>query len=64
MLAYRESGDLAKKLIDQTLERHNIFAGTLTVHADRGAPMTSKAVAFFLAETRSDQDPQPALCLQ
>jgi putative transposase len=50
MLAYRESGDLAKKLIEQTLERHNIFAGTLTVHADRGAPMTSKAVALFLAE--------------
>jgi putative transposase len=50
MLAYRESGELAKKLIEQTLERHNIFAGTLTVHADRGAPMTSKAVAFFLAE--------------
>jgi putative transposase len=50
MLGYRESGELAKKLIEQTLERHNIFAGTLTVHADRGAPMTSKAVAFFLAE--------------
>jgi putative transposase len=50
MLAYRESGELAKKLIEQTLERHNIFPGTLTVHADRGAPMTSKAVAFLLAE--------------
>lgn len=50
MLAYRESGELAKKLIEQTLERHNICPGTLTVHADRGAPMTSKAVAFLLAE--------------
>ena len=50
MLAYRESAELAKKLIEQTLERHNIFPGTLTVHADRGAPMTSKAVAFLLAE--------------
>lgn len=50
MLAYRESAELAKKLIEQTLERHNIGPGTLTVHADRGAPMTSKAVAFFLAE--------------
>ena len=50
MLAYRESGELAKKLIEQTIERYNIFPGTLTVHADRGAPMRSKVVAFFLAE--------------
>jgi putative transposase len=50
MLAYRESGELAKKLIEQTLQRHNIFPGSLTVHADRGAPMMSKAVTFFLAE--------------
>ena len=49
MLAYRESAELAKKLIEQTVERHAICPGTLTVHADRGAPMTSKAVAFFLA---------------
>ncbi len=50
MLAYRESAELAKKLIEQTLERHNICPGTLTVHADRGVPMTSKAVVFLLAE--------------
>ena len=49
MLAYRESAELAKKLIEQTIERHNIEPGCLTVHADRGAPMTSKAVAFLLA---------------
>jgi len=50
MLAYRESAELAKKLIEQTIERHNICPGTLTMHADRGAPMRSKVVAFFLAE--------------
>ena len=49
MLAYRESAEFAKKLIEQTVERHNIEPGWLTVHADRGAPMTSKAVAFLLA---------------
>ena len=49
MLAYRESAELAKKLIEQTIERHTIGPGTLTVHADRGAPMRSKVVAFFLA---------------
>ena len=50
MLAYRESAELAKKLIEQTLQRHDIEPGSLTVHADRGAPMTSKVVAFLLAE--------------
>lgn len=50
MLAYRESAEWATKLIEQTVERHNIEPGTLTVHADRGAPMTSKAVAFLLGE--------------
>jgi putative transposase len=50
MLAYRESAELAKTLLEQTIERHNICPGTLTVHADRGAPMRSKVVAFFLAE--------------
>lgn len=50
MLAYRESAQLGKKLIEQTVERHNICPGTLTVHADRGAAMTSKVVAFLLAE--------------
>src|SRR4029077_20039198 len=49
-LGYRESAELAKKLIEQTIERHNICPGTLTVHADRGTPMRSKVVAFFLAE--------------
>lgn len=49
MLAYRESAELAKKLIKQTVERHAIAPGTLTVHADRGASMTSNPVAFLLA---------------
>jgi len=48
-LAYRESAELAKKLIEQTVERQAITPGTLTVHADRGAPMRSQVVAFFLA---------------
>ena len=49
MLAYRESAELAKRLIEQTIERHNIEPGTLTLHADRGAAMTSKPVSFLLA---------------
>jgi putative transposase len=49
MLAYRESAELAKTLIEQTIARHNIEPGTLTVHADRGPSMTSNPVALLLA---------------
>jgi putative transposase len=50
MLAYRESAELGKRLIEQTIERQNLCPGTLTVHADRGPAMKSKVVALFLAE--------------
>jgi putative transposase len=50
MVAYRESAELAMRLIKQTLERQRIEPGTLTLHADRGSSMTSKPVAFLLAE--------------
>ncbi len=50
MVTYRESAQLAKRLIEQTLERQGIEPGKLTLHADRGSSMTSKPVAFLLAE--------------
>jgi len=50
MVAYRESAQLAKRLIEQILERQGIEPGELTLHADRGSSMTSKPVAFLLAE--------------
>ncbi len=50
MVAYRESAVLAQRLIEQTLERQQIEPGKLTLHADRGSAMTSKPVAFLLAE--------------
>jgi putative transposase len=49
MLAYRESAQLGKKLIEQTIERQNLDPKTLTVHADRGPAMKSQVLAFFLA---------------
>ena len=49
MLAYRESAELAKRLIEQTIEREKIEPESLTLHADRGASMTSQPVAFLLA---------------
>mgnify|MGYP001160517363 FL=1 len=50
MLAYRESAELAKRLIEQTIEREKIARGRLTLHADRGPSMTSQPVAFLLAQ--------------
>ena len=46
----RESGELAKDLIGQALTQQKVAKGTLTVHADRGSSMTSKPVAFLLAD--------------
>jgi putative transposase len=46
----RESGQVAKELIAQVCEQQQITPGTLTVHADRGSSMTSKPVAFLLAD--------------
>ena len=47
---YRESGDIAKQLITQALEQQAIPRDQLTIHADRGSSMTSKPVAFLLAD--------------
>jgi putative transposase len=50
MIAYRESADLAKRLIEHTCLNQNIAPGQLTVHADRGSSMKSKPVALLLAD--------------
>jgi putative transposase len=46
----RERSEVAKDLIAQTVAQQQIQPGTLTVHADRGSSMTSKPVAFLLAD--------------
>jgi putative transposase len=48
LLALRESGTLADRLIAETVAKEAITSG-LTIHADRGSSMTSKPVAFLLA---------------
>jgi putative transposase len=50
MLAARESAVLAEKLIADTCAKQGISRGQLTIHADRGSSMTSKPVAFLLAD--------------
>jgi len=47
---YRESAAVARQLIAQAIVQHQIPSGQLTVHADRGSSMTSKPVAFLLAD--------------
>ena len=50
MVAHRESATLARKLIEETCIKEGICQDQLTVHADRGTAMRSKAVAFLLAD--------------
>lgn len=50
MIAEVESADLAQRLIAETCRKWAIQPDTLTIHADRGAPMTSKAVAQLLED--------------
>jgi putative transposase len=47
---HRENAQLAKALIAQACEQQQIARDQLTVHADRGPAMTSKPVAFLLAD--------------
>lgn len=50
MVADRENQELAAELIDRAIARENVEPGTLTIHADRGAAMTSKSVAVLLSD--------------
>lgn len=50
LIAERESAELAEQLIAESVSRHDIAPGTLTLHADRGASMRSKPVAALLVD--------------
>jgi putative transposase len=50
MIAECESATLAEELIAETCARQGIQPDQLTIHADRGSSMTSKSVAFLLAD--------------
>jgi putative transposase len=50
LVAPRESEALAVALIEQTCIKQQIRRDELIVHADRGSSMTSKSVAFLLAD--------------
>lgn len=50
MVARTESAALARQLLHETCEKQGILPGALTIHQDRGAPMTSKTVAQLYAD--------------
>jgi len=50
MVAHREGAELAKQFIEETITKHQVPAGQLTVHADRSKVMRSEPVAFLLAD--------------
>jgi putative transposase len=50
MLARAERAQLAERLLADTAAKQGISRGQLTIHADRGSPMTAKPMAFLLAD--------------
>jgi putative transposase len=58
MVAHAEQAVLAERQLAATCAKQMI-PGTLTVHADRGSSMTSKPVAFLVADLGSRR-PTPA----
>jgi putative transposase len=50
LVADREQATLAEQLLAETATKQGIAPGQLTLNADRGASMTSKPVAFLLAD--------------
>ncbi len=61
MVANRENSALASRLIQQSCLKYGVQPEVLTLHSDRGAPMTSQCTAQLLADlgvTRSLSRPQ------
>ena len=50
MVAERETAGLAGHLIGETCLRHGVRPQVLTLHSDRGSPMTAKCTAQLLAD--------------
>jgi putative transposase len=50
LIADRESSELARELLSQTIKNQKADPLKLTIHADRGSSMKSKPVAFLLSD--------------
>jgi putative transposase len=61
MIAEAESEDLASQFLEETVTKHGVDKGQLTIHSDRGAIQTAKTVAVLLADlgvTKSHSRPK------
>jgi len=50
MVAEKENANLASRLIAESCSKHAVRPEILTLHSDRGAPMTAKCTAQLLAD--------------
>ena len=55
LLARSESAFLATRLIERAIRTHGVDPARLTIHADRGSPMTAKSMAQLLADLGVDR---------
>jgi len=63
MLAQRENANLAGRLIEETCTKHGVEPQVLTLHSDRGSPMTAKCTAQLLADLGVTQSlSRPRVC--
>ena len=60
MVATQESAGLARRLIQAACRTQVIEPGQLTLHQDRGAPMTARSFAQLLVDPRHPGQLQPA----
>lgn len=49
-VATRESATVAQQLIDACCKQQRVMHGQLTIHADRGSPMTAKSTALLYVD--------------
>jgi putative transposase len=50
MVASRENAKLAQAFINETVAKYDVKQGELTIHSDRGAPMTAKTTSQLHAD--------------
>lgn len=55
MVAERENTALSKQLLAEAITRYRVEPGSITVHNDRGAPMTSGAFIDLLAQLGAER---------
>jgi putative transposase len=63
MVADKENASLASRLIEESCSKHLVRPEILTLHSDRGSPMTAKCTAQLLADLGITQSlSRPRVC--